>query len=150
LGFKADPSGGSAFSGARASSTAPEGQASGSIGVVSFTGEAYDTDAWHDPSSSFGQKMTVPSGKDGVIDLRAQIAFEANATGSRQVRIRKNGSTDISQVTVKPADIPTFAQIFARDGVAVAGDYYEVYVYQDSGSSLTTQVGCYFEAAKIG
>lgn len=102
--------------------------------AVDFDTADFDTDTFW--TSGSNTRLTVPTGKGGLYVLTASCWFNANGTGIRQVRFRKNG-TDIYgwqriAGTAAGAVIPTASAIVK----VVAGDYFELMIYQDSGGSL--------------
>jgi hypothetical protein len=96
--------------------------------------EVYDTGAMHSTISNTS-RITIPSGAGGVYLVTGGISFDANATGTREIRILKNGST-IKQVTVGAAPSGNTNLTISRGDLAVATDFYEIAAVQTSGGNL--------------
>jgi hypothetical protein len=83
-------------------------------------------------------RFLVPEGYAGRVRVRAAIGFAANATGSRGVRITKNGSDQRGGYVFTAAATAvgnTFLQVTWTGTVAV-GDTLGVEAYQNSGGNL--------------
>lgn len=83
----------------------------------------------------------------GKYEISAQILWDVNTTGSRSLQIRKNAAGSISggtQVMVtNNSTIATFAtavQSPVWEEEFSAGDYVEMFGFQNSGGNLTTSV----------
>ena len=101
--------------------------------VVTWNSEVFDTDAFHDTSTNT-ERITIPSGKDGKYQLIWIIEFPANGNGQRSASLRKNGSF-ISYTNV-PANANSAIKMYGSFIIdAVATDYFDVTVYQDSSAS---------------
>ncbi len=102
---------------------------------IQFNTEAYDTNSAYDNSSNY--RFTVPSGQDGKYFFYSNVMFQ-NLAASRIARLDfyKNGSqiSEFRDVTAAANDISISGQI----GVSLsAGDYIEVFAYQnDSGTEV--------------
>ena len=102
---------------------------------LTWQNEFYDTD-----SAFASNKFTVPSGKGGTY-----MFFWLLKTGSMgdtksvQGWLQKNGSDLDSQMSRSKQYIPTTNEIHLTGhytDVAVAGDYYEMRVFQDNGGAV--------------
>jgi hypothetical protein len=102
---------------------------------VTWDSEFYDTD-----SAFASNKFTVPSGKGGTY-----MFFWLLKTGTMsdtkaiQGWLQKNGSDLDSQMSRSKQYIPTSNEIHLTGhytDVAVAGDYYEMRVFQDNGGAV--------------
>lgn len=87
-------------------------------------------------------RFTIPSGQPGIYMVTCNVGFVANTTGSRYVKIIKNGTNPTtipisSMVATLTLDNNHFLQVNFQDQ-AVAGDYYECNAFQDSGGPLNT------------
>lgn len=71
----------------------------------------------------------------GVYQSTATVRFAANATGSRDIFLLKNGTSRISEIFVLGSINGNVVNLAGIDRFA-AGDYLEVAVYQDSGGAL--------------
>lgn len=106
--------------------------------ALDFDTERWDNDAMHggvNPS-----RLTAP--EDGVYAIVAHVAFAPNATGTREVKIRLNGTTCIGS-DCRPAvttgnetrfSVPTQWKL-------AAGEWVDVAVFQSSGGNLNVQAG---------
>lgn len=119
--------------------------------VISFNADSYDVGLMHDTGVN-PNRITVPSGGTGLYAIVAQVRFDANATGRREVHLYKNGSKVATVLDVSAsASFDSYLQIAYQDQ-GTAGDYYELYVYQNSGSSLDVVFGernTFFCAMKV-
>tara|TARA_R110000868_G_scaffold296804_1_gene557170 strand:+ start:227 stop:1078 length:852 start_codon:yes stop_codon:yes gene_type:complete len=125
------------FTGCLAVTTA----ASQSISNATFTAKSfpgtdvYDTDGFHDPATN-NSRITIPTGLGGYYLVYGQVNWDANATGRRLLYIRKNGTAIYfvegfaSSASIYPTNTVSIIDNFA------AGDYLELFVYQNSGGSL--------------
>jgi hypothetical protein len=118
---------------------------------LTFNSEKFDTDAFHSTSSNTG-RITVPSGKAGYYQVYSSVQFLNNATGVRIIQLRKNGTVENYN--------GLFGNSSNRTGLSVSatiygsvGDYFEVSVYQDSGTTLdvgAAETRLYFGADYLG
>ena len=98
---------------------------------VSFNYEFYDTDNAFDPNTT--QRFTVPSGKAGKYHFDTMVRFSP-FTGEVRVVPYKNGGDYGFQSTYIGNKTTTVTSSFDLD--LVAGDYIEIYCWQNSGGSL--------------
>jgi hypothetical protein len=119
--------------------------------ILTFTGELYDTDTMHSTSSNTG-RITIPSGKGGYYEFRWSMVFDNNSSGNRRVRLLKNGSSyEFGPIlTIKGDGLTGLSNSSVVS--TVAGDYWELQAFQDSGGSLNVGVGgsLMFQANKVG
>ena len=126
-------------------SAAVQSLTSGTEAALSFDAEAYDVGGLHDNATN-NTRITVPAemvGRGGV-RLVGQVTYDANATGYRRARWRKNGATflaDSRVPAVATAAVPTAVQCVARDEMPAATDYYELLGQQNSGGALNVLNG---------
>lgn len=102
--------------------------------VLTLNSERWDNATIHSTSANTS-RMTAPV--DGVYLITANIEFDANATGERYVAIRLNGGTYLAAPTIDAAGggLNTgFA--FTRQYALSAGDYIEIWAFQNSGGAL--------------
>ncbi|MCO5159612.1 MAG: hypothetical protein M9939_00630 [Mesorhizobium sp.] len=82
-------------------------------------------------------RITPPAWVKSV-ELSAAIEFASNSTGYRLVTIRRNGSTVVARSSCAPANgTATSVNVAPIRVTHTAGDYYEVVVTQNSGSTLS-------------
>ena len=102
---------------------------------LTWDSEFYDTD-----SAFASNKFTVPSGKGGTYMFFWLLKTGSMSDGkSIQGWLQKNGSDLDSQMSRSKQYMPTSNEIHLTGhytDVAVAGDYYEMRVYQDNGGSV--------------
>lgn len=146
-------SGGAAFAGCRAQRTTDQGSITTGTDtpVVFDAADVYDTDGFHDPSTN-ASRITIPTGLGGKYLLTSAVVWDTNTTNVRQCYFRINGSGIAGSFNRVPAGTAYVAQVLSDVLDLAQGDYVEVVVFQDSGSSRTitaTLIGAiYFSATK--
>jgi len=106
-----------------------------------FDTEVYDTDAFHSTSTNTN-RITIPSGKAGKYLFTFLVNFDGNATGRREYYLYKNGvSASIMDGSVTSVGAQDTGLTFVAMDDAIVGDYYNVSVWQNSGSSLNVRLG---------
>lgn len=130
----------------RAHQTAPQNVSSGVLTTLLFQAESVDTDAMHSTVTNTG-RLTVTT--PGRYRVTAACGIAQHATGSRTLRIAKNGATvAATRVAANTAAASTIMQV--TDSVlCVAGDYIEATFQQDAGGILSTNGTsdtCFLEA----
>lgn len=126
---------GSAFVGCGVTKSTTQSIANATYTAVTFNTEDYDTDAIHDNVTN-NTRFTIPSGKSGKWLISGVVAFASNATGFRFVRLYKNGTAFIVPAGIPPVNGDTTQLAFSYIHTFTAGDYMEVFVYQNSGGNL--------------
>jgi hypothetical protein len=103
--------------------------------VVDWGSEVHDDAGYWDAGSP--SRLTVPAGVDVVI-LTAYAAFPNNNTGDRWIEIRKNGSDTVAGMMLPESPVSDNDRVYAQSPPlkVVAGDYFEVLVWQGSGGDL--------------
>lgn len=110
--------------------------------------EAFDVGAMHSTSVNTS-RLTVPTGGAGLYLLSGTISFTANATGTRNLLIYKNGGTLLSQTNYQGmTSSDAFIAPVSVLAVLADGDYVELKANQSSGGSLNVQLVQFF-AVKI-
>lgn len=107
--------------------------------AVPFNAEAYDTDSIHSTSTNT-ERLTVPSGVARV-RLAGGVFFAATSSGYRSAVIRKNGSgfpgSTTAYLTSLTMEVSGHSMTLQTPVIDVsAGDYFELFVYQNSGAAL--------------
>lgn len=104
--------------------------------ATAFDTERFDTDAFHDTVTNPG-RITIPANLGGKYAIIATANWAANATGQRQISVRKNGTDTLGTQTSgnTGATVPKH-QTLELFETLVATDYLEVLVAQDSGGNL--------------
>jgi hypothetical protein len=125
---------GSTFSGCRVTNSIAQSISTSTRTIVTFDTESFDTDGFHSTSTNTG-RMTVPAGKAGKYLATAGITFATNATGNRELYLFKNGNFYSS--VFQPGTSAGSTSVPISDTLDLAvGDYVEVRVEQDSGSTV--------------
>ena len=123
--------------GAHALSNATTNVSSGTVTAVAFAAaDLFDTDGYHSTSSN-NTRITVPSGLGGRYLCVGYVALSANASGSRQAHFRVNGSAVRRCVSQANAASQPWETTLTSSILLSVGDYVELIVFQDSGSTLT-------------
>jgi hypothetical protein len=135
----------SGFVGCRAYFTASQTIATGTTTAVSWTAEDFDTDAFHSTSTNTS-RFTIPSGKDGKYSMTVHVLLDAGSGNQFDVRLYKNGSlVEVWYETVGGAFSSSVTRVFS----AVATDYFEVHVQQNSGTSKTLEGGALYNSCTL-
>lgn len=126
------------YSGAKVSRAAGQtGVVSGVDAAISWTTEDWDEGAWFAAGSP--TRLTVPADVTRI-EAKFNISYAGSAAGRRITRIRKNGATNVARDDRHPVEAsgpgPTVVQISVDEDVVV-GDYFEFYVFQDTGGTIT-------------
>ncbi|MFE5582567.1 hypothetical protein [Kitasatospora sp. NPDC056531] len=112
-----------------------------SITTIGMDTTVIDTYAGHSNVTNNNRYTPTVAGWYLVV---ASIGFAANATGGRDLEIRKNGSTvNLGQSANQAADASITTTIRAVAPVLCNGttDYIDMFGYQTCGSSLNTNPG---------
>lgn len=123
--------------GVRATLAADRTIATATATYIDFDAEDFDTDAFHDNATN-NTRLTVPAGFGGKYLIFCSAEWVNNATGIRQILVRKNGTTitGIDTRINNGADYNVQMSLTFVDSLAAA-DYVEYRVYQSSGGNLT-------------
>lgn len=130
-------SGGSTFAGCRVLLTANQSIAASTDQAITFTDETYDSDGYHSNVTNTS-RLTIPSGKAGYYQINANIMWAANSTGIRDFNIYKNGIR-AQYFTANPQSSNSQGMAMSTILYGAVGDYFEVYVFQNSGGALNIQ-----------
>jgi hypothetical protein len=125
----------------KATRTAAQSIPDSTLTAMLWTGtDAYDSNSLHDPAGATPSRIVVPTGGGiGIWILTAQISWANNATGLRSLYIYKNGVTRLKRSNAAGINIGAvgnYMEITAVDDAPAVGDYYELYVEQNSGVAL--------------
>lgn len=120
---------------ARAMHSANQAIATGTVTVLAFDSETFDTDTIHDTVTN-NSRLTAKTA--GRYRITASAEFAANATGVRSLLLRTNGTTTTIGAVRVPnagaADV-TIVECTTTWTFSV-NDYVEVFAYQTSGGNL--------------
>ncbi len=148
----ATPAGGSTFAGCRLVPNTGQAITNATFTALVYQTETFDTDGYHSTSTNTS-RITIPAGKAGYYAITAATFWPADSSGVRQIQLQINGTTAIGRtVTVGTAN-GIESELYTDIYYLNVGDYVESLVYQNSGSTLTTQTGYdgnYFAAYYIG
>jgi hypothetical protein len=137
------------FVGAQLTKTA-QSVATGDYYAVTWDSEAFDTNTFHDNSTN-NSRVTIPSGKSGYYRFSGIMTFASNSTGSRLVRIHKNGSNIVWVGWLAGlAGGNETGVVFCHTLNATAGDYFELFVKQESGSNLNVTASASWDVQFLG
>lgn len=117
---------------------------------LQFNSEVFKTDNMHSTSSDIS-RITINTA--GVYQIIANVGFDANSTGYRIVQFRANGATLIPGVIANAISSPGIGTNIAAVTLYKfnAGDFFEVFVQQNSGSDLNViSANTYAMAVKVG
>ena len=144
------PASASTFVGASVTKSAAQTISNNTTTVLSWDGEQFDTDSFHDNSTN-NSRMTIPAGKAGKYAVSGVIRWVASAAGRRKIIIYKNGAEALSVESGASVDATSVAAYLIMD--LVATDYVEIYANQTSGGNLNvfqTAVGTFFQIQYLG
>lgn len=120
--------------GARVYNSADIALANTTAVVLTFNSERYDDAAFHSTSSNTS-RFTIPV--SGRYAAGASVVFASNATGFREAWLLVNGTTRIADMLIPAVSgISTRITLAGVEWEFTAGDYLEVFCYQNSGGSL--------------
>ena len=115
--------------------------------------EVYDTGSFHDLDIN-PTRITIPAGIT-AIQLYGQVAFDHDATGTRYALINKNHGTSIYGFPQARMQATTVALSYPCINLAsppievIEGDYFELFVEQDSGGPLDARYGQIYFGMKV-
>lgn len=144
---------GSTFAGASLQNSTNQSIADSTYVNLSWDTETYDTDAYHSTSTNT-DRITIPSGKAGYYLFRGSVRWNAYASGTLLLTdLMKNGGLAAYgrfwSASSNQGEID-WAQ--GRIIYGAVGDYFQLRVYQNSGTSRTIESGIYsyFQCAYLG
>ena len=114
--------------------------------------EAFDTDSCYDNTTNYRFTPTVA----GKYFLYGQVYIEGLSSDTMQIRIYKNGSIlTLGAITTGSLTTSNMLNVTTIDTANGSSDYYELYCYQDSGSSTNLNGNAsnkrsFFGAFRIG
>lgn len=116
---------------------------------VNFDTEHFDTDSAYDTTN---KRFTVPSGEAGKYFISAGYNGNSDTTTKLYIMIYVNGNSTFSSMlfqNIKYRDNDSYIQINRTMDLSV-GDYVEIFVRQEQGSTATLQAnGSWFQGFKI-
>jgi hypothetical protein len=148
-GLKWQAAGGSTFVGASVFSSTNVSVGHNTYTVIGFNSENLDTDGFHDNSSN-NSRLTIPTGKGGKYLIEFWGNTDLGGNYKAVCRLYKNGSAGRITVLSSNGD---GAYHFSQVVSAVATDYFEMYLNQNSGTSKNLEGGAtynWFEISYLG
>jgi hypothetical protein len=116
---------------------------SGVYALVTYDSEDFDIGGMHD--STFPGRLTVPTGGDGTYLLIGMVPFQPVAGGQRILSFVRNETQMTPIVTVPSAGAAFVTSVLHTMLVtAIAGDYFSLLAFQDSGGPVTIGDGTLF------
>lgn len=122
--------------------------------ALTFNTEDFDVGTMHDTGSNTS-RLTIPASAGGLYWVDANATFATNATGYRQLFIRKNGTTNVLSGVINLGNATTVTQVNCSGLVVLAAaDYLEVMAFQSSGGALnvgsaTREFSAQFQIVKL-
>lgn len=140
-------------SGALVSLAADRTVASSGPTLVEWGSQHYDTDGFYDGSLA-PKRFTIPSDVSKVI-VSCQLRWDTNSVGVRELALIKNGSLTYdgrASSIAKPTGLSTIQYVQSPVLPVAAGDYFEIVLYQGSGSSrsVISHASSWFSLQAIG
>lgn len=118
--------------------------ANNTITALPFDVEAYDTAELHSTTTDTS-RIVVPAGLAGLWTYGYSVDFAPNATGVRLAYIARNGSLTRYAFSEAPGTAGVNTSFTGTvDLNMAAGDYTEMFVYQNSGGALNVGVNAHF------
>lgn len=118
---------------------------SGSLLLVTWTAEEHDTDGMYSTSSNPSRMYAMTT---GTYNISACISFNVSSLGGRYMTVRKNsagsnsGGTLVGYVTNEEASASFYSEcVLSKNVQLTAGDYIEVFAYQNSTAALNMMGG---------
>ena len=96
--------------------------------------EDRDTHNFHSTSTN-SSRFTIPTGLGGLYVVNAFAEFASDTTGSRAMRITKNGTTS-RDLLLLGASTTAWRASAAQRWILAANDYIELEVWQSTGANL--------------
>jgi hypothetical protein len=103
--------------------------------ILPFNSEDFDTNAFHDNSTN-NSRITIPTGYAGKYLVLGAAVWSGSTSNNRTLQINKNGSQALTHYSGASTS-NAFAQIYETVMDLAVGDYLQLQVDQNSGSSLT-------------
>ena len=129
----ATPASGSTFAGCALYKSGNQTIANTTATIITFDSELFDTDSFHSTVTNTG-RITIPAGKGGYYSFCAYVVWPDGSWGISNAVLKKNG-TGIKNSWLNVGSGTYNSQGFATIVSAVATDYFEIEVYQNSGGN---------------
>lgn len=136
--------------GCRIFNTSPIALTTGINTALTFDSETYDVGNLHSTSVNTG-RITVSD--PGIYVFTGHVEFASNATGVRQLFIRRNGTEALGVILVPAVSGAVTVLSVATEFLMSAGDYVELVALQTSGGNLNVNASNfyspYFTAVRV-
>lgn len=119
--------------------TAPQTISHATWTGIQFDVEDEDVYGLHDATNN--TRLTIPSGLAGVWQLSGHVIFDTSSAGVRFVEIYLNNTNAIARTALPPSPGYDTAPIVPRTVRLAVGDYVDLRVYHENGSSLDIPAG---------
>lgn len=130
----------SAVYGVQAYNTSNQATTSGNTLTLVFPSETFDSDTLHDTSTNTN-RLTVPSGGDGIYLCGYTVEFAANSSGDRRATFTVNG-TPVDWGRTRGRATSANTTVLSTSAIwhgATAGDYLTLTAIQTSGGALNIE-----------
>lgn len=112
----------------------------GALTALTWESENWDTNAYHSTSSNTS-RITIPAGLGGLYQVNGFASFASgSAVGTRDVYLGVNGSAYYAAGRIVGSAASELIVSVSAVLQLVAGDYIELFVFQNSGTSTTIPV----------
>jgi len=109
--------------------------------ILTFNSEKWDTAGMHSTAANTSRLTAIYA---GLYDIKANVRWAANGTGTRRTSIIRNGTGAIARQENGAKTGAGMRQIASTQWQMSTGDYVEVEVYQDSGGALNILATSHF------
>jgi hypothetical protein len=133
----ATPAGGATFAGCLLLRSGNQSIANSTDVAVLFDVETFDVGGYHSTVTNTS-RITIPSGKGGYYQFNYNVMWASNSSGLREVMLFKNG-TRVQYYTALAISSGSQSQAITMIQAGAVNDYFEVYVFQNSGGALNLQ-----------
>jgi hypothetical protein len=140
------------FVGCRVYASSAQSIANATDTAVAFANESYDTNGFHSNVTN-NARLTIPAGLSGYYRFTANIGFATNASGRRIYQIQFNGGASLCAGEMTPATGIEPTGTITGTFYLSAGDYINLFIFQNSGGSLNTSGNAtrdYLEIERVG
>lgn len=128
--------GSNSFCGASASRVTDFSVANTTWTAVEFNSEVYDTDSIHDNVTN-PSRFTIPTGKTGYWSFKGAVQWDVSTTGNRYLAVRVNNvQVGVAASGYNWIAASYYQPFYTVDFYATAGQYAELFVYQENGGAL--------------
>lgn len=123
------------FQGCALANSAPQSIPNNTLTAVTFDTENFDTDSFHSTSTNTS-RITIPTGMTGKYLLNATMRYGLAASGIKRTKVYKNGNAlyDVGE-EANNASVYTMQSKSYLINLS-AGDYLELFAFQNSGGAL--------------